>query len=101
MKTIVMVYFQQDLLFNVVSNLGPVLVMPGIVVRLKELKTRRKHIKRKRGRSTVLVNQSIKNSLIQKMILLKGGKGVIMEIFTRIIIRLNLIQGINQMKEKI
>jgi len=77
--------------------------MPGIVVRLKELNTRRNHIKRKRGRrSTILVNQSIKNSLIQKMTLLKRGKeGLIMEIFTRNIIRLNMIQGMNQVKEKI
>lgn len=76
--------------------------MPGIVVRLKELMTRRKHIKRKRGRSIVLVNQSIKNSPIQKMTLQKGGKeGLIMKILTRSIIRFNLIQGMNLVKEKI
>jgi len=83
------------------SNLWPVLIMPGNVVRLKELKTRRKLIKRKSGRSTGLVNQSIKNCLIQKMTLLRGEKErPVMKILTGSITRLNQIQSINQVKEK-
>ena len=75
--------------------------MPGNVVRLKELKTRRKLIKRKSGRSTGLVNQSIKNCLIQKLTLLRGEKErPVMKILTGSITRLNQIQSINQVKEK-
>lgn len=99
-KTIVMFTFTKTfcLMF---SNLWPVLIMPGNVVRLKELKIRRKFIKRKSGRSTGLVNQSIKNSLIQKMTLLRGEKErPVMKILTGSITRLNQIQSINQVKEK-
>lgn len=90
-----MVYFHQDILFDVVSNLWPVLIMPGNNVRLKERNTRRKiTVRRKSGRSTILVHQSIKNSPIQKMTLLKGEKErPVMETLTGSITRLNQIQS--------
>lgn len=71
--------------------------MPGNVVRLKERNTRRKFtVKRKSGRSVILVNQSIKTSLIQKMTLQKGEKErLVMEILTRNITGLNQIQRMN------
>lgn len=95
------VYLHEHILFDV-SKLLLLLIMPGNNVRLKERNTRRKiTVRRKNGRSTLLVNQSIKNSLIQKMMQLKGEEErPVMKILTRSITRLNQIQSMNRMMEK-
>ena len=76
--------------------------MPGNFARLKKRDTRRKlTVKRKSVRSTSLVNQSIKNILIQKMTFLKGEEErPVTEILIRSITSLNQIQSMIQVKEK-
>jgi len=85
-KTTVLVYFHQDAVFDVVSNIFV------NNVRLKVRNTRRKITGRRKKRSIDPVNQSIKHSLIQKMTLLKGEKeGPVMKTLTRSVTRLNQI----------
>lgn len=77
------------------------LIVPCDIVRLKKRNTRKKvTVKRRSRRSTILVNQSIKNSLIQKMTLLKGEKERLMTEILTSITRLSQIQSMNQVKEK-
>ena len=88
-KTAVLVYFHQDVMFDVLSNLWSVFVNN---VRLKERNTRRKITVRRKKRSIDPVNQSIKHSLIQKMTLPKGEKeGLVIKTLTRSVTRLNQI----------